>query len=274
MVTGLERIRQKDTRVQKPYVERIEAFEDNYIWALRWRGRDDCILVDPGDPAVACHYLESQQLRLTAIWNTHHHPDHTGGNLELKRRYRCSIVGSAEDSMRLPGLDWRVRHGDVVGIAGDQVKVIASPGHTLGALCYWLPGSELLFCGDTLFSLGCGRMFEGSAEVFWESLLRIRALPPGSLIFCAHEYTMANAAFARSLTPEDRGLQAYIGRLKHALKFRKSTLPVRLADERRYNPFLKADQVGFREALEFGGGFLDPVSLFAQIRSMKDNWVA
>ncbi|MCB9228436.1 MAG: hydroxyacylglutathione hydrolase [Deltaproteobacteria bacterium] len=256
---------------QSLFVEAIHAFNDNYIWAIRWNQRDFCILIDPGDAQAALRYLSDNKLRLLAIWNTHHHQDHTGGNSELKHRYACPVLGSQEDKRRISGLDQGLVHGDSFMIPGDEVLVISTPGHTMGAVCFLLRGSSALFCGDTLFSMGCGRMFEGTPEVYWKSLKTLRNLPSATELFCAHEYTLDNGAFALNLTPGDRELAAYIERLRDRSCQKGRTLPVLLRDELRFNPFLRVDQPDFVASLPFETRGLGEGDVFAQIRLMKDH---
>ena len=260
---------------QTLFVEAIEAFEDNYIWSLRNKNSDTCVLIDPGDEDRAIEYLEKNNLKLDEIWNTHHHPDHTGANLRLKNQYNCRIRASRKDAVRIPGADVLYEGGDHFSYLGVTVQVIGTPGHTLGAISFFIPDLASLFCGDTLFLLGCGRMFEGHPEMFWTSLKRLRELPSNSLVYCAHEYTLSNSKFAKSLLPDDPDLGLYIDQIQDLRSRGESTVPGNLGQELLCNPFLLADQDKLRKALSHQGHDLSgygPEEVFGLIRSLKDQF--
>jgi len=218
-------------------VHPIEAFQDNYIWAIR-KGDDHCIIVDPGDAAPVVAFLQAQRLRLAAILLTHHHVDHIGGVATLVERYHAEVYGPVDS--RLPPLTRALEHGARLDlpVAGLCFQVIAVPGHTRSHIAYF--GHGTLFCGDTLFSLGCGRLFEGTAEQMQQSLDRLAALPANTRVYCAHEYTQANCRFASMVDPDNAKLQARKLEIEALRAERKPTLPSTLAAEIACNPFLRS----------------------------------
>lgn len=260
---------------QTLYVEAVEAFEDNYIWSVRHRESNSCLLIDPGDGDRAIEYLQTNQLNLVEIWNTHHHPDHTGANLLLKKRFPCLIRGSAGDVARIPGIDVACEDDHRFIYQGYEVQVINTPGHTIGAISFFIPELKSLFCGDTLFLLGCGRMFEGHPKMFWQSLKRLRGLPSNTLVYCAHEYTLANSKFAKSLLPCDEDLDRYMDVISLQRSRNEPTVPGVLERELLCNPFLLADQEKMKQALSKQGYDLTGYStedVFGLIRSLKDHF--
>ena len=218
-----------------PSIDPIPAFTDNYIWVIR--NSQHAAAVDPGDAAPLLVYLESQHLDLVAILNTHHHADHVDGNLELKERFSCNIYGPAAES--IPGLTHPVREGGKVVLPGLGMifEVLDIPGHTHGHVAYY--GNDTLFCGDTLFGCGCGRVFEGTMEQMYSSLEKLSSLPENTRVYCAHEYTLANIRFAKAVEPYN---EAILNREMESLQLRKSglpTLPSTIGLEKGTNPFLR-----------------------------------
>ncbi len=232
--------------------------------------------VDPADIAATLAALAARGWRLSHILNTHHHADHVGGNLELKSATGCRIIGPAYDQARIPGLDITVEETQGWHFADHRVEILFVPGHTRGHIAYWLPASAALFCGDTLFSIGCGRLFEGRAEDLWSSLRKLRALPAATRIYCAHEYTEANCRFALSVDPENADLIAYAGEVAAKRRQGEATIPTRLDRELACNPFLRADRPEFHR--RFGAaaaalGIADPdAAVFAALRAAKDRF--
>ncbi len=248
----------------------LPALNDNYIWALR--AGDRAIVVDPGEAGPVERWLASERTNLVAIFITHHHGDHTGGLGELKRTHRVRVFGPAGNHIR--GIDKALSEGDRITPAPDfpTFEVLETPGHTLDHIAYY--AENLLFCGDTLFSAGCGRLFEGSAEQLYHSLSRIAALPATTRVYAAHEYTVANLYFGRTVLPEDVKLEQT---LANALKIREnaqSTLPSTVAREREINVFLRAGESVVRAATErHSGKTLDTeVAVFAALRQWKDRF--
>jgi hydroxyacylglutathione hydrolase len=205
--------------------------------------------------------------RLTHVLNTHHHPDHTGGNLALKEKTGCIIVGPRADRARIPGIDIDVADGEDYAFGKQVARVFDVPGHTRGHIAFWFGGSRALFCGDTLFTLGCGRLFEGTPQQMWHSLSKLRTLPPETRVYCGHEYTQANARFALTVEPRNEALVARARRVDELRQRDLPTVPATLGEELATNPFLRADQPALQAAMGASG---DPVATFAEIRRRKD----
>ncbi len=246
----------------------ISAFRDNYIWCLERSGQ--AVVVDPGEAAPVLAHLVARGLRLAAILVTHHHPDHTGGCTELKARFDVPVFGPARE--HIPALTHRLDDGaqvDVPGL-GTTLEVLDIPGHTAGHIAFH--GAGMLFCGDTLFACGCGRLFEGTPAQMWTSLGRLAALPAQTRVYCGHEYTLANIAFARQVEPGNSALHA-LG--EEAARLRREglpTLPSTIGAERATNPFLRAGEpaVAQRAAQEAGRPLPGPVDVFTVLREWKN----
>lgn len=249
-------------------IERIPVLQDNYVWLAREPAADLVAAVDPSVAAPVLAAAKRRGWRITHILNTHHHPDHTGGNLEIKAATGCTIVGPSHDRARIPGIDVAVSDGDTYAFGGERAEIFFVPGHTSGHIAFWFPASDALFCGDTLFLMGCGRLFEGTPEQMWKSLARLRALPEATNVYCGHEYTQSNARFALTVDPANRALQeraAWVDRMRAE---NKATVPGTMGDERKTNPFLRADVPSVAAAVGLPGG--DPVKVFAEVRRRKD----
>jgi hydroxyacylglutathione hydrolase len=208
--------------------------------------------------------------RLTHIFTTHHHGDHTAGHEALKAETGCHIFGPAKEAASIPGIDSTVAEGDSFSFGDYVVRVIETPGHTLGHVTYWLPEAKVAFVGDTLFSLGCGRLLEGDAAMMWNSLQKLRKLPPETSIYCGHEYTKSNAAFALTIDPGNAALQKRAKEVDELRTHNQFTLPVTLGDELAQNPFLRPDSVEIQEKLGRVGQPL--ATIFADIRQRKDRF--
>ncbi len=214
--------------------------------------------------------LTAKGWRLTHILTTHHHADHTAGHEALKAETGCHIVGPAKEAASIPGIDQTVAEGDSFGFGGLTVQVIETPGHTLGHVSYWLPEAKVAFVGDTLFSLGCGRLLEGDADMMWNSLEKLKKLPPETSIYCGHEYTKSNAAFALTIEPGNSALQNRAKEVDQLRAQDKLTLPVTLGDELAQNPFLRPDSAEIQVKLGLVGHPL--ATIFAEIRRRKDRF--
>ena len=248
-------------------IRQIPFLSDNYIYLVREPGGHVAV-VDPAGVTPVLREAERLGWTISHILNTHHHPDHVGGNIELKSLTKCTIVGPAADPDRIPGVDVKVADGDVFKLGQTTAEVLFVPGHTRGHIAYWFRDSAALFCGDTLFSIGCGRLFEGTPAQMWDSLSRLRRLPPETRVYCAHEYTQSNIRFALTVEPENMALQRRAAEVQ-ALRGRGlSTVPSTLAEEVAANPFLRADVPAFQAAVGLAGK--DPVEVFAAIRQRKD----
>lgn len=250
-------------------MEVIPARSDNYIFLVTCPSSGESVVVDPCSADAVSSKLNDQN-QLVAIWNTHHHHDHVGGNRALKAQTACKIIGSKADRSRIPGIDIEVEGGVSFKFAGREVQVIDTPGHTNGAISFWLKEDELLFCGDTLFSLGCGRLFEGTAKEMWESLERIMKLPSSTKVYCAHEYTEANGAFAIKVEPNNGALIARLQEVKELRRYGKSSIPTTLKMELATNPFLRTDSMEIRKNLGLENS--KNWEVFAAIRSLKDKF--
>ena len=248
----------------------IRAFKDNYIWCLRRNG--SAVVVDPGDATPVLAHLEAEGLQLEAILNTHHHSDHVGGNSALLAKYNVPVYGPLRES--IPGVVHKLREGDAFEVPGIGIRlnVLEVPGHTAGHIAYH--GAGLLFCGDTLFSCGCGRLFEGTAEQMHASLSKLAALPDETLVYCAHEYTLSNLRFAHAADPANPAVGAREARARAALERNRPSLPSTLGEERAANPFLRAAEPGLvQSASRYAGRALtSPVQVFGALRQWKDNF--
>ena len=257
-------------------VEPLPAFTDNYFWLLH-NGRDAAV-VDPGDAAVVMAALAERNLRLAAILITHHHPDHIGGLAGLRAAFEVPVFGPRAEAHRIAGLSHLLDEPERVRLdALDlELEVLTVPGHTLGHIAYYVPRQGWLFCGDTLFAAGCGRLFEGTPAQMHASLQKLARLPPGTLVFCAHEYTLANLSFARAVEPANAAVAAEIERVRGLRAAQQPSLPSNIARERAVNPFLRcATAEATAGAVGHAGRELaDPVAVFAELRSWKDGFRA
>ena len=248
----------------------LRAFADNYVWTIRDATR--AAVVDPGDARPVIEYLERENLELVAILNTHHHADHVGGNADLLRRWKVPVFGPRDERIR--EVTDRVGNGDRCTLPhfGVVFDVYEIPGHTRSHIAFH--GGGMLFCGDTLFAAGCGRLFEGTPKQMHESLTQLMALPDDTRVYCGHEYTVSNVRFARAAEPDNAALRELEGRAK-ALRDRDlPTLPSTIAQEKATNPFVRVREPGVvASASRHAGKVLsDPVSVLGAIRDWKNSF--
>lgn len=250
-------------------VSGIPAFEDNYLWLIH--DQRQAWVVDPGDEDPVLDFLHAHQLALAGVLCTHHHGDHVGGVVALAQRCGAPpVYGPALE--RIPGRTDPVHEGQVLALACGPVTVMEVPGHTAGHVAYlW---QDRIFCGDTLFALGCGRLFEGSPAQMHDSLTRLAALPGERRVHCAHEYTLSNLAFALAVDPDNPALLARAGRERATRAQGRPTVPALLSEERATNPFLRADQATLRASAErhCGGPLSDPLAVFTCLRQWKNEF--
>jgi hydroxyacylglutathione hydrolase len=255
-------------------VEILPAFADNYIYLVSDSDIGLAMVVDPGESDVVLKKLREKDLYLSLILNTHHHKDHVGGSEKLAKEYGAPIIGPAKEKGRIEHLSRGVVGSDVVTFSTLRGQVIETHGHTAGHIAFYFPQIKALFCGDTLFSLGCGRLFEGTAAEMWASLSALRSLPDDTLVYCGHEYTEANAKFALAVDKNNAALKARAAEAADLRKQGKPTLPAMLGNEKQANPFLRVDQPDFKQALAKGGVATDsdPAAIFGTLRMAKDKF--
>ncbi len=236
-------------------VEIIPILKDNYAYLLTAPCGITAIL-DPGEVAPICKIIDTKNIKLDFILNTHHHWDHVDGNKELKKRYNAKIVAPQKEANQIWGVDQALKDGDVFKLGTEKAKIIETPGHTMGSICFYFKDSAALFTGDTLFSMGCGRLFEGTAQDMFQSFQKIMLLPDETQIYCGHEYTRGNAGFCLTHDHNNEALKNRITEVKNLRAQNKPTIPVSLALEKKTNIFMKA-----KNAEEF-----------EKLRSQKDNF--
>ncbi len=247
-------------------VSQLPLWEDNYVYVLELGGSVVC--VDPGHGVLVKNFLDSRGLGLDYILTTHHHADHVGGNLYLKNAYNCKIIGPYLDRDRIPGIDIAVDDSDCLDIADVVFKAYSTPGHTRGHCVYYVERYAKLFVGDTLFAMGCGRLFEGTAFQMWNSLSKLIKLPPETMVYCAHEYTLANGRFALTIEPDNKNLRKRFDGVQATRAKGQPTVPFLLKEELATNPFLRADQSNIRQRL--GVEDASDAEVFQEIRRRKD----
>ncbi len=221
----------------------VPILSDNYAWLLREQSSGAVAIVDPAEAAPVERAIEAAGGRLDLILLTHHHADHIAAADAIRARYGAPIAGARADAARLPRLDQALAEGDAVALGGASGRVIETPGHTIGHISVFFTDGAALLCGDTLFSLGCGRLLEGTAADMFASLRKLAALPPDTLVCCGHEYTLSNARFARNADPGNADLAAYAAQVQAWRAQGRPSLPSRLSDELACNPFLRAPDV-------------------------------
>lgn len=255
-------------------IYRLPALSDNYIFLLYDAAQGTAAVIDPAEAEPVLQQLQELEARLVAIFNTHHHGDHVGGNSRLLRSFpQATVYGGAEDRGRIPGQQVFLREGDRVAFAHREAEVLFVPGHTRAHIAYYFPPTQPeetgeLFCGDTLFAGGCGRLFEGTPKQMVRSLEKIRSLPDETRVWCAHEYTLKNLQFALTVDEQNPVLQSRFETVKLMRRKLESTVPFSLGEEKSTNPFLRWDQ----PSLQMKVNSQDPIQTFARLRGMKDQF--
>lgn len=251
-------------------IKQIPVLRDNYIYMIREPISNHVAVIDPAVGQIVLQKAKQLNWNITHILNTHHHNDHVGGNLEIKKQTGCKIVGPLYDTKRIPGIDIEVRETQTFLFGQIECQILYLPGHTKGHVAYWFKKANALFCGDTLFSVGCGRVFEGTMKEMWESLLKIRSLPNETSVFCAHEYTEENIKFAISIDPNNQKLKEKQFEVKSLRDINHPTVPFKISEELEINPFLRADDTSLKACLNMPSS--KPVDVFTEIRTLKDNF--
>jgi len=246
------------------------CLKDNYGVLLHDPGSGATAAIDAPEAAPIEAALKSTGWQLTDILVTHHHGDHTAGISELKNRHRCRVVAPQQEAARIPLVDETVREGSRVSVGKLEANVLETPGHTAGHISYWFHADKLVFAGDTLFSIGCGRVIEGTPEMMWASLRKLRDLPGDTKIFCGHEYTLANIRFAQTIEPDNRALAARAEEAARQVAAGTPTIPTTIDEEKAANPFLRADVPAVAASVGLAGK--PAAEVFAEVRARKNRF--
>ena len=251
-------------------IAQIPVLQDNYLFLIHDPVSGETAIIDPALEDETVDALSARGWQPTYIFNTHHHWDHVGANLALKERFNLKIIGPAADRERIPGIDIAVGEGDQVHLGDVAADVIFVPGHTTGHIAYHFANEQALFCGDTLFAMGCGRLFEGTPDEMWGSLSKLMQLPDETDVYCAHEYTMSNGKFALTVDPKNAALAARMQDVTAMRAENKPTVPTTIGMEKATNPFLRPMSESIQETIGMIGAPIPAV--FADIRARKDNF--
>ncbi len=251
-------------------IYKIPLLKDNYSYIVHDAKDSKTACIDPAMSEPILLELEKKNLKLDYILNTHHHHDHVGGNLEIQKKTKCKIYGPNAEKSKIPGIDLGLKHEDIYNVGSLQYKVIETPGHTSGHICFYFFEHNTLFSGDTLFSVGCGRLFEGTSSQMWNSLKLIRGLPDLTDVYCGHEYTQSNIDFAIFIDPENQKLKQKQKKVLSLRKKNQATVPFKLGEEKLINPFLRSDDAKYIKEMKYLN--MDPVEIFSEVRKKKDNF--
>ncbi len=251
-------------------IEQFTCRSDNFGVLIHDPGSGLTASIDAPEEGPIRAKLAEKQWHLAHIFTTHHHEDHVEANLPLKAAFDCTITGPSGEAGKIPGIDRAVSEGDTIALGSFEIEVIETPGHTLGHVSYWIPVASVAFVADTIFAMGCGRVIEGTAEMMWNSLEKLLALPDETALYCGHEYTLANARFALTIEPGNADLVARAKEVEWLRNAGKPTLPTTMALEKRTNPFLRVNQPAIRATLGMTGA--SPAEVFAEIRGRKDRF--
>jgi hydroxyacylglutathione hydrolase len=248
----------------------FRCLQDNYGVLLHDPSTGATASIDAPEAPPVEAALKATGWRLTDILVTHHHADHTGGIVALKSHHHCRVTAPAAEASRIPAVDVEVKEGDEVTIGDLKARVLETPGHTAGHIAYWLEDEDLAFVGDTLFSIGCGRVIEGTPDMMWRSLVKLRALPDSTRVYCGHEYTAANIRFAKTIEPNNKDLAAREQEVARVLTQNRPTIPSLLGAEKKENVFLRADNPTVAAAVGLSGH--PPAEVFAEVRARKNKF--
>lgn len=251
-------------------IEQFGCRSDNFGVLLHDPASGETALIDAPDETAILAAVEKTGWRPTVILTTHHHLDHVEANLALKARFGLTIVGPAAEAAKIPGIDREVREGDTIAFGGETIEVIETPGHTAGHICYHLPKSGLVFTADTLFALGCGRLFERGPDAMHASMAKLAALPIATIVYFGHEYTQSNARFALTVDPDNAALKERAAQIDVIRAAGHSTMPTTIGAELSTNPYLRVADPAIRRNLDMAGA--SDVEVFAEIRRRKDNF--
>lgn len=251
-------------------IRQFPCLSDNYGFLVHDPDSGETACIDTPDADAILAEAKAAGWTITQIWNTHHHFDHTGGNAAVQAATGARLVGPSYDTHRIPDIAVQVGDGDSITLGSHTARVIHTPGHTTGHVCYHFVEDRIAFVGDTLFALGCGRLFEGTPAQMWHSLSRLAGMPDETRIYCAHEYTAANARFALSVDPDNRELQAYAAMVEAERARGEPTVPTTIGAEKSANPFLRPTDVAIRARLDLDDA--ETVDVFAEVRRRKDTF--
>lgn len=251
-------------------IQLVPCLSDNYAYLLRDEDEGICAVVDPSEAAPVKAALEARGWRLTHVLNTHHHPDHTGGNARLKQEFGVPVVGPEKDRDRIPALDIGVDETSPFALGSHRARVLEIPAHTRAHIAFAFDADDAVFTGDTLFAMGCGRLFEGTPEMMWRSLSRLMTLPDSMRVYCGHEYTLNNGRFALTLEPGNRDLTARMRDVEGRRAQGAPTIPSTIGLEKKTNPFLRPDSPEIRRTLHMERA--GDVEVFAEMRARKDRF--
>jgi hydroxyacylglutathione hydrolase len=257
-----------DGDIMAAEIRLFPCLTDNFGYLIHDPATKATASIDAPEAAPIIKALEREGWTLTDILITHHHHDHVGGVAELKQKYDCRVVAPNDKSAKIANVDLRAAHGDVVKVGGLLARVLETPGHTLDHISYVFDAEKALFAADTLFSIGCGRVFEGTYPMMWESLLKLRVLPDDFDLYCGHEYTAANVKFALTVEPDNAALKARAEQVAKLRADNKPTIPVKLGEEKKANVFLRADEPSVAAALRMKGA--DAADVFGELRERKN----
>jgi hydroxyacylglutathione hydrolase len=251
-------------------IEPVPCLKDNYAYLVYDRGEGVCGVVDASEGEPVKRALEAKGLKLTHILSTHHHNDHVGGNLALKAAFGATVVGAAKDAARIPGIDVGLNEGDTYKLGSHAARVLEIPAHTSQHIAFFFEKDKAVFTGDTLFAMGCGRLFEGTADQMWSSLSKLMRLPDDVRVYCGHEYTEANGRFALTVEPHNPDLVARMEEVRKVRAKGLPTIPSNMGLEKKTNPFLRAGSSEIRRILDLEGA--RDVEVFAETRKRKDKF--